>query len=147
MNFIEKILTFLVSLGRLIVDGFTGLFDLLAKPLTYLFYLLDGIFYFFMQLFDIVVKVVMIFVGLFQFIFALIAGLFRTLHGLLFPTFDQPTNMPANSRQGLDVVLDLVDPIGILDIVPYILVAFVWFFFILKILALFGGNIVAKGGS
>lgn len=147
MNFIEKILTVIVGLGKLIVDGFKNLFSFLEKPLSYLFYFLDGIFYFFMQLFDIVVKVVMIFVALFQFIAALIIGVFRTLQGLLYPTFHQPINMPSTTSQGVDVVLDLVDPMGVLDIVPYICVAFVWFYFILKILALFGGNIVAKGGS
>lgn len=147
MNFIEKILTFLVSLGRLIVDGFVGLFELLSKPLSYLFYFLDGVFYFIMQLFDIVVKVVMIFVALFQFVAAMIAGVFRFFRSLLTPSFNQPVNMPSNSQQGLDVVLDVVDPVGLLDIVPYILVAFVWVFFAMKILALFGGNVVAKGGS
>lgn len=147
MNFIEKILTVIVGLGKLIVDGFKNLFSFLEKPLSYLFYFLDGIFYFFMQLFDIVVKIVMIFVALFQFIAALIMGVFRTLQGLLYPTFHQPINMPSTTSQGVDVVLDLVDPMGVLDIVPYICVAFVWFYFILKVLALFGGNIVAKGGS
>lgn len=147
MNFADKIITFLAAIPKYIISGFSTLFELLAKPLSYLFFFLDGIFYFIMQLFDVVVKVVMIFVAMFQFIFAIIAGLFRVLKGLLYPTFDQPTNLPSTSRSGLNVVLDLVDPIGILDIVPYILVAFVWFFFILKILALLGGNVTAKGGS
>ncbi|WP_214796709.1 MULTISPECIES: hypothetical protein [unclassified Exiguobacterium] len=147
MNFIEKLLSVIVGVGQLIVDGFTNFLSFLEKPLSYVFYFFDGVFYFIMQLFDVVVKVVMIFVALFQFIAALIAGVFRTLQGLLSPTFNQPINMPSTTSQGVDVVLDLVDPMGVLDIVPYICVAFVWFFFILKILALFGGNVVAKGGS
>lgn len=147
MNFIEKLLSVIVGVGQLIVDGFTNFLSFLEKPLSYVFYFFDGVFYFIMQLFDVVVKVVMIFVSLFQFIAALIAGVFRTLQGLLSPTFNQPINMPLTTSQGVDVVLDLVDPMGVLDIVPYICVAFVWFFFILKILALFGGNVVAKGGS
>lgn len=147
MKFIDKILTFIAKIGRLIVDGFTNLLDFIAKPFSYLFYFLDGVFYFFLQLFDIVVKVVTIFVACFQFIIALITGVLRTLKGLLSPSFDQPVNLPSSSGKGLKVVLDLVDPIGLTDIVPYILIAFVWFFFVLKILALFGGNLTVKGGS
>lgn len=131
----------------MVSDGFSSLFDFLAQPLSYLFHFLDGIFYFVMQLFDVVVKVVMIFVALFQFILALIAGVFRLLQSLLNPTFTQPVNLPSSVPEGLQVVLDLVDPIGVTSTIPYILTSFVWLFFVMKILALFGGEVVAKGGS
>lgn len=147
MNFLDKLMTVFNGIGGLIVDGFSTMFEFLSKPLSYLFYFLDGVFYFIMLLFDVVIKVIMIFVALFQFIAALIAGVFRTFQALLYPTFDQPINMPSSTEQGVQFVMDRVSPLGLLDIVPYIALAFVWLFFIMKILALFGGDIVAKGGK
>jgi hypothetical protein len=147
LNFIEQILDGFKHVGEWIVDGFTALFNLLAKPLSYLYYFLDGIFYFITVLFDIAIKVINIFVALFQFIGALILGFVRTLQMLLTPSFSAPVNLPSSSNQGLNVVLDLVAPMGILNIVPYICLAFVWFFFVMRILALFGGQVVAKGGN
>jgi hypothetical protein len=145
MKFIEKILDGFKRVGDWIVNGFRELFELLSKPLSYLYYFLDGLFYFFIVFFDVVIKIINIFVALFQFIFALIYGFMRTLADLLTPSFSSPVNMPSTSQTGLDVVLDVVDPLGILNIVPYICLAFVWFFFIKNILALFGGQVVAKG--
>ena len=146
-KFIDWILDGFTRIGGFIVDGFKGLFDLLAKPLSYLYYFLDGIFYFFMQVFDIAVKVIMIFVALFQFIGALIVGFLRTLADLLTPSFSSPFSLPSNSSEGLNVVLELVDPVGILNIIPYIGLAFVWAGFIFKILALFGGTMTVRGGG
>lgn len=145
MNFIEKIIDGFKRVGGWITDGFRELYELLAKPLSYLFYFLDGLFYFFVVFFEVVIKVINIFVALFQFIIALISGFVRTLADFLTPSFSSPVNMPSSSQQGLDVVLDIADPTGLLNIVPYILLAFVWFFFIKNILALFGGQVVAKG--
>jgi hypothetical protein len=146
MNFIQKILDGFKHVGDWIVNGFSELFKFLAKPLSYLFYFLDGVFYFFYVLFDIVVKIIMIFVALFQFVFALIAGFLRTLFDLLTPSFNTgQVHLPSTSPQGFNVVISLVDPVGLLNIVPYILIAVVWGAFIMKILALFGGQVTAKG--
>jgi hypothetical protein len=146
MNFIEKILEGFKRVGQWITDGFRELFEFLAKPISYLFYFLDGIMYFFLKLFDVAVWIIKIFVALFQFIGALILGVLRTIQDLLTPSFNSSlVNLPSNSADGLNVVLGLVDPVGLLNIVPYILLAFVWAAFIFKILALFGGSITAKG--
>jgi hypothetical protein len=148
MKFVDSMFDWFSSIGSTIANGFNNLLDLIMKPLSYLFWFLDGVFYFFMMIFDVAVKLVMIFVALFQFIMALITGLLRTIQDLLTPTFNSAdVNLPSNSEQGLQVVLDLVDPTGLLTIIPYICIAFVWSAFIYKILGLFGGNIVVKGGS
>lgn len=146
MNFIEKILDGFKRVGEWITHGFAELFKFLAKPLTYLFYFLDGIFYFFTVLFNIVVKVIMIFVALFQFVIALITGFLRTMYDLLTPSFNTgQVHLPSSSGQGFSVVLDIVDPVGLLNIAPYVLIAIVWGAFIMKMLALFGGQVTAKG--
>lgn len=148
MSFLDNIIDWFANIGGLIADGFGKLFEFLAKPFSFLLSLLEGIFYFFTVLFDIAVNVVMIFVALFQFVIAIITGLLRTLMEFLTPSINASNvNMPSNSSQGLGVVIDVIDPTGLLNIVPYIAIALVWMAFIFKILALFGGNIVAKGGN
>lgn len=141
MNFI---LDFLSSILEYLSDGFSKLFSLIAKPLSYVFYFFEGIFHFVAVLFDVVVKVVMIFVALFQFLGALALGFMRTLQYLLVPTFNTSTvHLPSNSSQGLNVILDLVAPTGVLTVVPYICLAVIWFVFVMKIFALFSTG--AKG--
>jgi hypothetical protein len=128
---------------------FSKLFDLLEKPLALLFWFLDGIFYFFYVLAEVAVKVIMIFVALFQFIGAIIMGLLRTIQSWLTINFSSPTNFPSASKQGFDVVMDLVSPTGIVSVIPLVLTGFLWLGFILKMIGLFGGRIVIKpmGGS
>jgi hypothetical protein len=140
--------TWFSNLGSMIGNGFNNLLELISKPLSYLFYFLDGIFYFFMKIFDVVIQVIMIFVALFQFIIAIMAGLIRTLQALLTPTFNSAdANLPSNTAQGLKVVMDLLDPTGFNTVVPLILIALVWIGFIFKTLALFGGQMIVKGGD
>lgn len=90
----------------------------------------------------------MIFVALFQFIGALLLGFLRTIKDFLTPSFNTgDVNLFADSKKGLSTVLDVVDPTGLLNVAPYILIAIVWFFFIMKIFALFGGSMTVKGGD
>lgn len=147
MNFANTLLKWLNNIITFIADGFGKLFRFLEKPLSYLFYFFDGIFYFIAVVFDIIVAIVRIFVALFQFIGALILGVLRTIADFLVPSFSSPVHMPSESGNGFGVVLDVVDPVGLLHIVPYILIALVWFAFIFKILALFGGNLSVRGGD
>lgn len=79
---------------------------------------------------------------------ALIVGFLRTLQDLLTPSFNKAQiYMPSSSATGFQAVIEVVDPIGLLNIVPYIALALVWGGFIYKFLGLFGGNIAVKGGN
>jgi hypothetical protein len=146
MKFVNVLFGWLGDLGEMIGNAFEGLFRFLEKPLSLLFSFFDGIFYFFTVVFDIVVKVIMVFVALFQFVFALIVGFLRTLQDLLTPSF-KSVNMPSDTQTGFNAVLDVVDPVGVLNIIPYIAIALVWSGFIYKLLALFGGTVTSKGGG
>lgn len=143
MNFIEKILDFLVKFAGVIVDGFTELIDFLAKPLSYLLEFLIGIFYFIMKLFEVAIEVVMIFVAMFQFLFAIIAGVLRTAKSWLVVNPDSGgVAFPSSSYKGFEVVIDLVQPTGLLTVVPSVCLGMLWFGFMIKIIGLFGGTIM-----
>ena len=129
------------SLFSLISDAFQALFDLLAAPLKYLMYFLEGIFYFFQQIFVVVVIIIKIFVALFQYIGALIVGIFRTIKMWLIPGLSGNTKFVSATDQGFKTVIDLLQPTGLLTIVPMVALAFLWFYFALKMLGLFGGSV------
>lgn len=162
LNFIEKIvdgfnkvISYLGNLFKplfnLIADGFNKLIDFIAKPLSYLYWFLDGIFYFFEKLFFIAVLIVKVFVALFQFFGALCLGVFRTIKLWLIPSLSDHTHFPSASQTGFSTVMDVIAPTGLLTVVPIVAIAFCWFFFVLKIIGLFGGSIYVspfgKGGE
>lgn len=143
MIFVDSLLSMIAKGFNLVGDLIYQLFSFLAKPLTYLYYFLDGIFYFFYQLYLIVVKIIMIFVALLQFFGAIVVGFVRSITGMLSIDFDQtPVNYPDASYEGIQVVLDLVAPMGLMDIVPLILIAIVWAYFVKKYIGLLGGEII-----
>jgi hypothetical protein len=144
MKFVDKLLSLIRDSAKFMGDMIYKLYEFLAKPLTYLYYFFDGVFYFFYQLWNVAIKSIMIFVALLQFFIALTMGFVRTIKGMLTVDFNAtPINYPSTSYQGIQAVLDVVDPIGILDIVPLIILAVVWFLFVKKILGLLGGEIRA----
>lgn len=151
MNFIDTIISWLKNIIEFIKDGFTSLMEFLAEPLGYLFSFLDGIFYFITVLFDVVVKIIMIFTAIFQFIFAIGAGIFRTAKSFLTVNPSPNVYFPSSSSEGFATVIDVIKPTGLYDVVPMIMIALVWLGFILKMLGLFGGNIYinvnGSGGS
>ncbi|WP_205414330.1 hypothetical protein, partial [Serratia marcescens] len=69
ISFIGKLFQ---KLFDLISGAFNALLDFIEKPLALLYYLLDGIFYFFYQIFNIIVVIIKIFVASFQFVGSLI---------------------------------------------------------------------------
>ncbi len=152
MKFVDKLL-------GLILDGFFKVIamiftfiEFLAKPLSFLLEFLKGIFHFIFKIFDVVVQVVMIFVALFQYIFALFGGVFRMIKSWLIINPDaNDVSFPSTSYQGFQVVTDLLQPTGMMTVVPAVALAFLWFYFILKIIGLFGGSIMispfGRGGS
>lgn len=151
MKFVDKLLTFLKTAIDNIIDALFAFIEFLAKPLSYLLAFLEGVFYFVMQVFEVAVSVVMIFVALFQFILALITGVFRTIGNWLTvnPSVNDVT-FPSTTYQGFEVVIDLLQPTGLLTVVPMICLALLWFFFVIKIIGLFGGQIMItpfRGGG
>lgn len=140
-------MSFFQGLAKLFKDGFTFIGDMLqrfvsflAKPMSYIYYFLDGVFYFIYQLFAVVVKIVMVFVALIQFFVAMIAGFLRTIGRMLTINFkDTPIHYPSDTSVGMQVITDLVAPMGLLTVVPGIALALVWFMFAYKVIGLIGG--------
>jgi hypothetical protein len=141
MKFVDKLLG-LLSSGFDVLGGLLNrLITFLQKPFTYLYYFLDGVFYFFYQLFMIVVKVVTLFVALVQFFGALVLGFMRSIGELLTVNFNAPVTYPGASQEGINVVLDLFGKMGMMTVVPLILLAVLWGYFIKKIIGLLGGEL------
>lgn len=138
---IDKIIDGFSKIGEWLSKFFSGLFDILVFPFKLIVSLIDGIFYFITVLFDIVVIVIKIFVSLFQYIFALISGLFRSISSWLTFSVKGNISFPSSSGEGFNTVIDILGGTGILTVVPIVATAFVWFYFILKIVGLIGGHI------
>lgn len=141
MKFVDVLMSAIAGGMNMLGDMLNRLIQFLQKPFTYLFYFLDGIFYFVYQLFYVVVKIVTLFVALFQFFGALVVGFVRTLGSMLTVNFNAPVNYPGGSRQGMDVVMDLLGKMGVMNVVPLVLLAVIWGFFVKKIIGLLGGEI------
>lgn len=152
MKFVDKLLSLLVSGFNKLIDSFFALAQFLAKPLAFILQFLEGIFYFISVLFQIVIQIVMIFVAMFQFLFAIVAGVFRTIKAWLTVSPNaSDVSFPSMSNRGFSVVVDLVQPTGLMTVVPMVALAFLWFYFILKIIGLFGGSLMitpfGRGGE
>lgn len=147
MNFIDTILDFFRGAFDNVIDAFEKIIDFLAVPLMYLLEFLAGIFYFVVKVFDVIVHIVMIFVACFQFLFSVIAGVFRTIFYWTNVTPTSDVVFPDASSSGFATVMDILQPTGMLTVVPLVATAFVWFYFIYKIIALFGGQIIVKAGG
>lgn len=141
MNFVEKILSLMSSGFAFVGEMIWKVVEFISKPLSYLFYFLDGVFYFITVLFQIAIRIIMIFVALFQFMGSLVLGLMRTLRNwLTFRVDTSYVHYPSSSGTGIETLVDLVRPTGLLTIVPMVLIAFIWFFFVLKLIGLLGGS-------
>jgi len=141
MNFVEKLLGFLGDGFNFIGDYIQELIDFIAEPLAFILSFLEGVFHLINTLFDVAIKLINLFVALFQFIFSIIEGVFRTINIWLNPFVNQNTIVfPSNTQRGFDVVLEQIAPIGFTSIIPLILVALTWFGFAVKVIGLIGGN-------
>lgn len=152
MKFVDKLLGLLKSGFDNVIAFLYSFVQFLAKPLAFLLQFLEGIFYFISVLFQIVVQIIMLFVALFQFLFAIIAGVFRTIKAWLTVNPNSgDVSFPSVSNRGFAVVVDLVQPTGLMTVVPMVALAFLWFYFILKIIGLFGGSVMitpfGRGGE
>lgn len=93
---------------NLLKSGFEGimkmvymLFDFIGKAFGLLFWFLDGIFYFVGQLFLVLIKVVMLFVALFQFLGAIVVGFLKTIGNMLVMHASTP-NLPSKNWRWLE---------------------------------------------
>ncbi|WP_263560726.1 hypothetical protein [Paenibacillus polymyxa] len=144
MTFIESLSWYITTFADLVADGFTKLFSYLSVPLGWLIWLIEGIWYFLTRLFDIVIAVLNIFGVLFQFFGALLVGFLKTIKGLLWIDFGQtPIHFPSTTSVGMKTVIDAISPTGLLTVVPLVMLAIVWLFFIYKVFALLGGEVEA----
>jgi len=152
MNFIEKIISgfeaVMQFLGGIFSnvfdffgDVFQKLFDIIAKPLQLLYDLLMAIGYFFVKLFEVGWLVIKIFTAFFQYLGALITGLMRTIRAWFNISVNGNTNFPSASDEGFTAVIGLLEPMGLLTVVPIVATGFLWLFFVIKIIGMFGGEI------
>jgi hypothetical protein len=142
LKFVDKLLSSLASGFNFIGDMLYNLVSFLAKPLSYLYFFFDGIFYFLYQLALIVWKIISIFIALLQFFVAIVAGFLRFITTILSPNFNlTPVNYPSTSLMGVNEVMKLLQPTGLLTVVPLICLAFLWVYFIKKMIGLLGGDI------
>jgi len=145
MNFIEKLLQIIVNAAKYIGDIIYKLIEFLLLPLSYLLYFLEGCLYFINVLFQVAMKTVMIFVALFQFLFAIISGFMKTIFSMFNPQINTDgVSFPSVASQGFQTVLEIIAPTGLLTVVPVVATFFLWFYFIIKIIGLFGGQIMIK---
>lgn len=123
-------------------DMFSGLFSLLAKPLSFLLQLIEGIFYFIYKLFEVLVLIVQLFVALFQLVGSLIYGLLLNFKSMLTLNFSHTVSYPSTMNQGIKVVVEqILQPIGFMTIVPAILLAVLWIWFAMRMIKLISGGV------
>lgn len=150
MKFVDKILKLIMDGFNSIIDLFAILFKLFGKVFGYIIEFFKGIFHFIMKLFEVVVEIIQIFVALFQFIFSLGAGIFRTIKLWLTVNPVKDVSFPSVSNRGFSVVMDVLQGTGVLTVVPMVALAFLWFYFVLKMIGLFGGQVMInydRGGK
>lgn len=119
---------------------FQGFLDILLKPFSFLLALLEGIFYFISVLFQIAVGIIMLFVAMFQYFFLMVAGLLRTIGSWIGFTPSANYNLPSTSKLGFQTTLEQIGGTGLLTVVPTVLIAVLWLYFAIKMVALFGGK-------
>lgn len=140
MKVFDYIFKFFSWLGSLIADGFNTLFSVLLSLFKGIFAVLDLIFYFLAQLVAVVFAVIKIFVALFQYLFAITSMFFKFIGSFLVPHFEKYPLVGYESNNGFNVILELLRPTGALDVLPFALTCLLWFFFVKKVIGLFGGN-------
>lgn len=142
MKFVDGLFSLLADGINYLGDMIAQVIQFLAKPLSYLYYFFDGVFYFFYQIFNVVVKIIMIFGAMIQFFASIVAGFVRTITNMLTIDYDAvPVSYPSSSQQGMQAVIDnVLQPMGLLTVVPMIVLALIWFAFAYKVIGLIGGT-------
>ncbi|KFL81459.1 hypothetical protein FO497_15825 [Bacillus cereus ATCC 10876] len=137
----EKFVKFLKGGFEAVIKTLKTFIDFLATPFQYLLDFLKGIFYFIEKLFQVVVAIIKLFVALFQFLGAVIAGFFKTLFLWVQPSFDGGNvSFPSASMKGFKVATDILLPTGLLTVIPAVVTCFIWYLFVKKLMDLFRGG-------
>lgn len=141
MKFVDfvvgKIVEGFNALGKLIYN----MFSFLAPVLGFLWELLQGIGYFIVQLALVVWAVIKLFTALLQFFGALVVGFFRTIFSFLTIDFNaNPINYPSESMTGMSYVAQWLNVGGMLDVLPYVILAVVWLLFVVAVFRLFAAG-------
>ena len=129
---------FLGSLITGFADMIGSFFEWLIKPLTWLMQLLDGIFYFFYKLFLILGDLLGVFLAFFQLLIAVSSGLLRTV-----TRFMNWSGAPLHTGVGMDGILifkTAVEPLGLLRVLPYLVLALDIFCTAYLVMWLIGGR-------
>ena len=137
MNFIETIIQLFFNIGDFIGSIFSSLIDFLALPFALLLQLLEGIFYFIVILFQVVIKIVQIFVALFQFFFSVVSALFISIGNMVGFAPTGELNLNYATRIGFDTALEQIGGTGLLTVVPNVLIAIMWIWFAIKVIGKF----------
>ena len=140
MKVFDYIFKFFSWLGSLIIDGFNFLFSLLMSLFQGIFAVLDFIFYFLTQSILVIFLIIKIFFALFQYLFSVTFMFFKFIASFIVPHFEKYPLVGFESDNGFNVVLQLLRPTGALDVLPFALACLLWFFFVKKVIGLFGGN-------
>ncbi|PAF30774.1 hypothetical protein [Paenibacillus sp. 7516] len=142
MTFVDTLMSFLSGAFEVIGKGIQTLLNFLAVPLGWLVALIEGIWYFLTKLVTVVIEVIDIFIALFQFLGSLALGFLRTIQALLFIDFSRtPLNYPSSTGSGMQLVMEKVlQPVGFMTVVPSVVLALVWLFFVVRVIGLLGGE-------
>lgn len=112
--------------GSLSVGFFEGLKGFITTLFSPLILLVEGIWYLISNLFDIVVLVIQVIIGLFYVLTGVTGGIFITFGQLM--SFTGSTNnyiLPSEYQQGLSFFTDFMSQSG-LNNIAYIMAVFVW---------------------
>ncbi|MGG0753100.1 hypothetical protein [Brevibacillus laterosporus] len=117
MSFADMVGSLLQGLGNLLAS----FFQFLLKPISYLLQFFDGVFYFFYKLFVILAQILHLFLALLQALWAVTAGIFRTITSFL--SWSGGSFHSKIGNEGITLFVEMVEPYGILNVLPYILLA------------------------
>lgn len=139
--FVDKLLGLLSGIAKFLGDMIYAGFKFLERPLALVYYFFDGVFYFVAQVAIVIYKIISLFVALVQLFVALVAGFLRTVGSFVAVDFSKtPISYPSSSRVGVDWVVELLQPTGLLTVLPMIALALLWFFFVKRMIGLIGGG-------
>lgn len=123
-----------VGLGNLL----SSFFQFLMKPITWIIQFFEGVFYFIYKLGVLLVDALAVFGAFFQLIFAVAAGLTRTVTG-----FMSWSGTPLRSNVGSDgfaIFASTLEPLGLNTVLPMILLALDIFLTAYLVIWLVGGR-------
>lgn len=105
------------ALGMLL----SSFFMFLLKPIKWILTFFEAVFYLFYRLFLLLGDLLHLFLALLQAVMAVVAGVFRTVTGFLSWSGDPLVSKVGT--EGFGVFVSMVQPLGLLDVLPILLLA------------------------